>query len=65
MAAKKLGNDIVMFNTGHFLDIFWGRSGWKPHARFQKKRVNNKFTWSQIAGAPLPSHVIKTMEGLV
>lgn len=61
MSAKKLGQDVVIFNTGHFLDIFYGRSGWKPHARFQRKRVHGVFMWAQISGGALPATVMSSI----
>jgi hypothetical protein len=58
MMIAKLGKDIAIWNTGHFIDVFWGRSSWKPHARFQRKRVKNMFVWERISGSPPPSNVM-------
>jgi len=61
MIVKKLGNEIVVFNTGHFMDVFWGKFGWKSHARFQRKRINGMFHWTQINGSVIPAHVQPTI----
>jgi len=59
---KKLGQDVVIFNTGHFIDVFYGKMGWKPHARFQRKRVNGVFMWASLSGGVLPGSVMAQLQ---
>lgn len=38
MAKKKLGKDVVVIINGKYIDVFWGKDGWTPHARFTKTK---------------------------
>ena len=58
---KKLGKDLVVFKVGHLLDVFFGKDGWEPHARFlvRKHQLGNNLT--QIKGDKVPHHIYQQL----
>jgi len=56
---KNLGSVIVVFNTNHHIDVFYGDIGWTPSARFEKKRTPKGIFVQQISGAKVPPFVFK------
>lgn len=56
---KKLGNNLAIFHNQHHLDIFYGTTGWEPHARYLKKKSKNGIFLTQIAGPTVPNHIFK------
>jgi len=59
--VKKLGQDVVVQKVGHVIDVFFGNSGWTPHARFVLKRTQKGMFLSQVSGDKVPASVFKTV----
>lgn len=58
-SAKHLGNDLVIRHANHVVDIFWGNTGWNPHARFRIKNTPKGKFLSQINGDRVPTTIFK------
>lgn len=56
-----LGQQTVFFHTPTTVDVFFGRDGWEPHARFSKKRTKQGIFVQKIAGEQVPSFVFKQL----
>lgn len=54
-----LGKDVVIINVGHFVDVFFGKEGWEPHARFQIKQTPKGKFVTAVKGDKVPSSVFK------
>lgn len=58
---KKLGKDVAIMKVGHHVDVFFGKDGWEPHARFAIKRTNRGAFLSQVSGDKLPQHIFQSV----
>lgn len=58
MTNKKLGSDVVVMQSGHVVDVFWGHEGWGPHARFLIRNTHKGKFMNQCAGAVVPPGVV-------
>ena len=56
---KSLGQDLVVKKVGHIIDVFFGKDGWKPHARFMVKRTVRGNFLSQVSGDKVPQNIFK------
>jgi hypothetical protein len=56
-----LGQDLVIKKVGHIVDTFFGKDGWKPHARFHIKRTSRGTFLSQVNGDKVPQHIFKSI----
>jgi len=56
---KSLGKDLVIKKVGHIVDAFFGKDGWKPHARFHIKRTSRGTFLSQVSGDKVPQNIFK------
>lgn len=54
-----LGKDLVILRANHYLDVFFGKDGWHPHARFQIKNTPKGKFLSQVGGDKVPSSIFK------
>lgn len=64
MATKfpnNLGKDIVTIRHGHFVDVWWGRDGWTPHASMSIQRGRNGKYLEQVSGDLIPKSVLSTV----
>lgn len=58
---KHLGADLVIFEANNTIDIFFGKDGWKPHARFLKKKTAKGIFLNQVAGDVVPTPIFKQL----
>ena len=54
-----LGQDTVIIKSGHVLDVFFGKDGWNPHARFLVKQTPKGKFLQQRGGDKVPASVFK------
>lgn len=50
---KKLGKDVVVFQTNIYVDVFFGE-GWNQHTRFKRDRNKKLIRMTEHA---LPKHI--------
>ena len=57
--TKHLGQDIVTFKSHSYIDIFWGKESWAPHARFLIKHTPKGKVLLHISGNKPPKHIFQ------
>lgn len=57
--TAKLGQQVVIFQANHIVDVFYGYSGWEPNARFHKKRTPKGIFLQQVSGNKVPANIFK------
>lgn len=56
---KKLGQDVAIFKSGHFVDVFVGTDGFNNHTRFTSKKTAKGVFLDHHSGHPLSNAVFK------
>ena len=54
-----LGNDTVIIKNGSMIDVFFGKEGWTPHARFQVKQTTRGKFLTSVGGDKVPPAIFK------
>ena len=54
-----LGKDLVILQANHVVDIFYGKNGWNPHARFAIKNTTKGKFLTQVNGDRVTPAIFK------